>query len=106
MALPRITWAEWRGRGFDETHHTCPPIIFKDDLDNPDLATYIRDTATIIRHGVHPLEDEQWKLLLNVLMPIHPLPEEDTPMPPVTQSHRQQVIHQLQDWISDMTGSK
>lgn len=102
VALPRITWAEWRGRGFDETHHTCPPIIFKDDLDNPDLATYIRDTATIIRHGVHPLEDEQWKLLLNVLMPIHPTKTEDAPIPPVPQSHRQQVIYQLQDWIADI----
>ncbi len=100
VALPRITRTEWRGKGFDETHHTCPPIIFKDDLDKPDLANYILDRASIIKPGEPPLNPEQWKLLLNVVVPIHLPP--GVPVPPIAQSPRQQVIYNLRNWMSDL----
>ena len=104
VALPMITRAQWRGKGFDETHLTCPPIIFRDDLDSLSSVNKIWDKATIVRRGKPPLDDEQWKRLQNVINPSRPPgypPLDGKKLTPPPQSPRQKVIYSLQNWISD-----
>ncbi|MBD1906459.1 ATP-binding domain-containing protein [Trichocoleus sp. FACHB-832] len=101
VALPAITKSEWRNKGFNEQHHACPPILFRDDLGKINLFAYIRDTATIIQQGDVSLEDKEWKLLLREVLGVSPLPP-ILPPPVIPPSPRAKVIAELRNWISDI----
>ncbi|MBD2492103.1 DEAD/DEAH box helicase [Aulosira sp. FACHB-615] len=104
VALPMITKTEWNNKGFDESHHTCPPILFKEDLEKHNLVKNIQNKATIIQAASPSLNDQQWKQLLKVIgTPKNP-PEDEINgnLNNSLQSPRAQVITKLQDWISDI----
>lgn len=64
VALPEITEAQWKERGFDQLP-SCPPIIFKDQL-GPKTLMSVLDETTPVESGKN-LSDEQWELLLAVI---------------------------------------
>jgi superfamily I DNA and RNA helicase len=101
VALPFVTRADWRKKGFDEYHHTCPRIIFKDDLKRQDLCDYIKNNATILRERSDVLTDLEWcEVLKAVGTPILGKQKESAPTAPL--SKRSQVLVELHDWISDV----
>ncbi|MBG1271514.1 ATP-binding domain-containing protein [Nostoc sp. WHI] len=102
VALPKITRRAWRGKGFDDNHLACPPIIFKDDLERqPDLLDYIANNATVIRHTASTLNDQQWQQLLKKV--VSPIPDKTPPViQNTTPSPRSQAIAHLHEWISDV----
>ena len=116
VALPRITRAQWRRRGFDDEHHTCPPLVFKDDLElgRQNLLNRIQRKTIITERGCPPLDDKQWNLLLKVICgskPPEPSQHFDgepnshsaiTEPSPLSMPPRSLVIARLQDWISDI----
>lgn len=60
IALPYITRAEWKERGFDNKIH-IPPILFKDDLTSVDELKKIENYY--IYQSSKPLDDNQWELM-------------------------------------------
>lgn len=70
VALPLITRDEWRSKGFEDDHHTCPPIIFADELGVVSIRNCLESRATILERGRSPhlLSDQQWKLLKNIIL--------------------------------------
>lgn len=64
VALPLITEAEWRNKGFDQQPN-CPPIIFKDHL-TPKALFKIIDLTPSLQSG-RELSEKQWENLLSVL---------------------------------------
>lgn len=105
VALPIITREEWRRKGFDDQHHTCPPIIFKDELDKSSLLNCLQRDTVVIKQGCPPLNDNQWKLLQEVVCGPKP-PELSSQsnyqphsllMPP-----RSSVITGLKEWTNDI----
>jgi superfamily I DNA and RNA helicase len=108
VALPFITEAEWRKRGFHE-HPSCPPIIFSDQLTPQKLLNRIEHHATFTQMGKR-LDDEQWNSLLNTLCspipPGPPLPpsgvktEDVAPVPPQS---RALVAAHLRDWLEQVS---
>jgi hypothetical protein len=47
VALPLISREEWRDRGFEDDHHTCPPIIFGDELSRRSILSSLEQGATM-----------------------------------------------------------
>jgi superfamily I DNA and RNA helicase len=70
VALPLISREEWRNQGFEDDHHTCPPIIFGDELGRRNLLNSLEHEASILQKGDSPFEpsDQQWKLLEGVIV--------------------------------------
>ncbi len=83
VALPLITREEWRDRGFEDDHHTCPPIIFGNELGRRTLFNSLEHGAVILDRGDSrfKLNDQQWELLKRVILG-HP----KVPMLPKTTS--------------------
>ena len=59
IALPNISKRQWEDKGFDQ-HPCCPPIIFKDDIDQG-LAAIISETTPVQPGQV--LDDGKWQRL-------------------------------------------
>lgn len=57
VALPYITKAEWKGKGFDKLPSN-PPIIFKDDLETDQIFNTI--SSTFLAVAKERLLDEDW----------------------------------------------
>ncbi|MEK4675644.1 MULTISPECIES: DEAD/DEAH box helicase [Bacillus] len=70
VALPYITEAEWKSKGFDRLP-SCPPIIFKDQLGKASLLNKIE--STYVTQSGEELIEERWELLLSILSgaPLH-----------------------------------
>lgn len=104
VALPMITRSQWRDKGFDEYHHTSPPIIFQDDLERQNLVNYIENNATILQKGSKNLNDQQWEELLKAVGSPRNLRGNRNKgnSKNSSQSPRAQVIATLQDWISEI----
>jgi superfamily I DNA/RNA helicase len=60
IALPYITRAEWKERGFDNKIN-IPPILFKEDLTSVDELKKIENYY--IYQPSKPLDDNQWELI-------------------------------------------
>jgi superfamily I DNA/RNA helicase len=60
VALPYITKADWEKKGFSELI-SSPPIIFKDDLENPNKLEKIYSYN--IYEEKNPLNDNRWKAM-------------------------------------------
>lgn len=107
VALPLITKEEWQNRGFEDDHHTCPPLIFGDELNRRNLRNSIEHCATILERGTSPLnlDDKQWNLLQKVILGPKPVPLQPitapTPLPSQARS-RANVLTQLRRWVSDI----
>lgn len=79
IGLPLIARHEWIERGFDPSHHACPPIIFGDELKKRDILLSIENYATIIeRGGQKELDEEQWRSLKEILLG-HPKSSQTNP---------------------------
>lgn len=107
VALPLITRDDWRDRGFEADHPTCPPLIFGDELNRRSLRNSIEQCATILERGTSPLDldDQQWHLLQKVILGPKPVPLQPviapTPLPSQARS-RSNVLTQLRRWVSDV----
>lgn len=64
VALPEITEAQWKQRGFDKLP-SCPPIIFKDQLSQKTLISVLNE-ITPVQSG-NNLNEKQWEFLLAVI---------------------------------------
>lgn len=107
VALPMITRQEWRDRGFEDDHHTCPPLIFADQLGRLRLLNSIEHCATFLERGSPPLnlDDEQWNLLQKVILGPKPVPlrADTNPVPlPFHSRSRATVLTQLRQWVSEI----
>lgn len=116
VALPQITRETWQARGFEDGHHTCPPLLFANDLVPQTLYDRLKHHATILERGTTPLEwpDPQWNLLLKVVgfapkppeFADKPLPLPSPPLAPSQAANspprRSEVIAQLQTWVSEV----
>ncbi|MEP0873656.1 ATP-binding domain-containing protein [Trichocoleus desertorum AS-A10] len=111
VALPLISRDEWRERGFDDEHPTCPPILFGDELGRRSILNSLENNCIIFnqKHLDFELSDLQWKRLEGVIVghpnspkPIQPtvqLPSAD-PVPPVLR--RADVLAGLRNWMSEV----
>lgn len=105
VALPLISRDEWRDRGFDDDHHTCPPIIFGDELGRRSLLNSLENDATIFnqKKAAFELSDQQWQELQSVILG-HPGSWAATPalVPPSPTLRRIEVLSKLRNWMSDV----
>jgi superfamily I DNA and RNA helicase len=115
VALPMITREEWREKGFEDDHATCPPIIFKDELSRKSILDRLEHSAVILQRArnLHGLDNSQWLDLQQVILghrnaikpiqrnipSIRPrLRDNQTPAAP----SRSEALTQLRSWISDL----
>ena len=64
VALPEITEAQWKERGFDQLP-SCPPILFQEQL-GPKTLMSVLESTPLVESGKN-INDEQWELLLAVV---------------------------------------
>jgi superfamily I DNA and RNA helicase len=114
VALPLIGRDEWRDRGFQDDHHTCPPIIFGDELSPRSVRDAIENSAIILQKGDTPLQlgDHHWKLLSGVIVG-HVKIAHESPDPGVDRTEpspqgksaipkRSVILAALQNWMSEI----
>jgi superfamily I DNA and RNA helicase len=65
IALPYITQAQWQDKKFAQLP-TNPPIIFQEDLANPNLVGEKISSCLPVIYG-QKINDQQWRLLLSIL---------------------------------------
>ena len=105
VALPSIGRDEWRDRGFEDDHHTCPPIIFGDELSRRTLLNSLEYGGTIIERGASPLllNDNEWNLFQKTILgPKPPQPTPFPPTPPPTSRRRADVLVELRNWTTEI----
>ena len=111
IGLPLITRQEWMNRGFDPNHHTCPPLIFGDELSSRSIRLSIENNSTIINRGdSSKINQDQWVNLNDVLLG-HPKSikresrlngNKDEEMPGnKTNKTRLSVLSELSQWMSE-----
>lgn len=105
VALPMITRSEWEAKGFESNTFCCPPILFKEDLQQ-NILKRIQDEAIIIGGKKPPLNQKKWNHLLNLLCGVKPpnlqppVKEPNFPLPAT--APRSDLITELQNWVADI----
>jgi superfamily I DNA and RNA helicase len=115
VALPMITREEWREKGFEDDHATCPPIIFKNELSRRSILDRLEHSAVILQRPkkLHGLDDIQWLDLQQVILghrnAIKPIQRQIPPIQlktienqPLSTLNRSEALIQLRSWISDL----
>lgn len=107
VALPCITRDEWRERGFEADHPTCPPIIFGDELGRRSLLDAIEYRSCILDRGESPLtlDDQDWLDLRHLIVGHPKLIKGEQPRKQkskvVSNPRRSDILRELETWMSD-----
>ncbi len=109
VALPLITRDDWLQRGFETDHHSCPPLLFGDQLNRRGILSCLLDQAIVLERGENSLKlkDSDWQAVKNVIFG-HPRSRQSVSknrLQGTLSTHstkRRDVLNSLNDWISDI----
>lgn len=109
VALPLISRDDWLQRGFETDHHSCPPLLFGDQLNRRGILSCLLDQAIVLERGENPLKlkDSDWQSVETVILG-HPRSRQSisknklqAPLPTHI-TKRRDVLDSLNTWMSDI----